>query len=176
MKPVALVGVVAVAVFGVGVGVGSARAAAPAPDPPPLAVAPDLPQQAAEPGPASPVSRAPAVTRTVVRTVVTPVDATQEAPARREVAPAAKRKPPAKAKRTSPVPKPKRKPVAVASRPQSTHDRPLLPLAAAAEVGVAVKELDRGSLALAGGGLAFVALGGAVLLLATRRQLEELSR
>jgi len=57
--------------------------------------------------------------------------------------------------------------------PERTHDRPLLPRPAAAAAVVA-EELDSGALALAGGGLAFVAFGGAVLLLATRRQLEAL--
>jgi hypothetical protein len=171
MKPGWLVGVVGVAFLGV---VGSAGAAAPAPDPPPLAVAPETPVATPEPAPApaAAVRQAPAVTRTTVvevpvvtRPVGTPA-ATQKAPARRAVAPVSKQKPAAKPKGAE----------VAATRPERTHDRPLLPLPVAQEVAGAVERFERGPLALAGAGLAFVALGGAVVLLATRRQLGMLPR
>ena len=170
MKPGWLVGVVGVAFLCVGVG--STGAATPAPDAPPLAVAPEAPAPAPEPAPA--VRQTPVVTPTVAteapvvtRTVETPA-VRREAPARRAVAPVAKPKP-------KPAATPKRKQVA-AARPEQTHDRPLLPLPAAAEVAAAAERFERGPLALAGGGLAFVAFGGAVVLLAARRQLVELAR
>ena len=105
--------------------------------------------------------RAPVVTRTVVTpapVVTRTVVVTREAPAKPTPATT---KPVARVK---PKPKPKPKPVFVA-RP---HDRKPLPLVALIP---SVEELDRGMLVLAGAGLAFVALGGAVVLLAARREL-----
>ena len=162
---------------------GPATAAAPAPDPPPLAVTPEAPQ----PEPAAPKSspapvvrqtpveqRAPVVTRSVetpapvvTRTFVRPV-VTQEAPAKPAPAPA-KKQPAAK---VAAKPKPKPKPAAVV-RTLPPHDRSPVPLATLIP---SVEELDRGMLVLAGAGLAFVALGGAVVLLAARRELGELAR
>jgi outer membrane biosynthesis protein TonB len=152
---------------------GPATAAAPAPDAPPLAVTPEAPQAESAPTPApAPARQAPVVQRApvVTRTVVTPapvvtrtVVKTREVPAK--PAPV-KKKPVAPVK---PKPKPKPKPVFVA-RP---HDRKPLPLATLIP---SVEELDRGLLVLAGGGLAFVALGGAVVLLAARRELGELAQ
>lgn len=159
---------------------GSAVAASPTPDPPPLGVAPEQPQP--EPEPAAPkqapvVSQAPAVTRTVVtpapvvtRTVVTPVIVTREVPVRPAATPAkqatAKPKP---AARATPKPKPKAAAKVAAVEPTlPPHDRRPVPLA---RLVPSAEELNRGLVALAGGGLAFVALGGAVVLLAARRQL-----
>jgi outer membrane biosynthesis protein TonB len=151
------------------------QAATPSPDAPPLGVAPEAPQS--EPAPVAPARSAPAVTPTVVtqppvvvRTVETPVYVVREAPAQQAPvtkAPA-RTKPVAKATPT-PKPKPKtkaRQPEAVAKAPP--HDRNPVPLAALIPT---VEELDRGLVALAGAGLAFVALGGAVMLAAARRQL-----
>lgn len=172
MKRGWLVGVVGVAFLGV---VGSAGAATPSPDPPPLAVAPEIPKAAPDPTtPTRQARQAPAVTRSVVvetpvvtPTVSTPVIVIQEAPAR----PAPKKE---AAKQTAQAARlPRREPV-VTTPPERTHDRPLL--ARPVAVVAVVDELDRGAFALAGAGLAIVAFGGAVLLLATRRQLEELAR
>ena len=159
---------------------GSATAAAPAPDPPPLAVAPEAPQPspapASKPPPAPVVQQAPVVTRTVVtpapvvtRSVATPVVVPQEEPAK-PAGTQAKKKPAAK-KVAAVKPKPKPKPVETPALPP--HDRGPVPLVALIP---AVEELDRGLLVLAGAGLAFVALGGAVVLLAARRELEGLVR
>ena len=152
-------------------------AATPAPDPPPVAVTPD-----AQPTTA-PVRRAPAVTRTVVtpptapvvtRTVVTPVIVTREVPVRPAAAPAeqrqAKPKPAAKAK---PKPAAKPKPEQAVVRTLPPHDRHPVPLARFVPTA---EELNRGLVALAGGGLGFVALGGTVVLLAARRQFGGLAR
>lgn len=159
----------------------TAAAAAPSPDPPPLAVTPEPPETAA-------TEPAPAATRTVVtsppapvvtRTVVTPVIVTREVPARPGAAAAttAKATPQPKAK--------KQKKAVVAAKPKPTpaegavvrtlppHDRHPVPLA---RFVPSAEELNRGLVALAGGGLGFVALGGAVLLLAARRQFGELAR
>jgi hypothetical protein len=157
-------------------------AATPAPDPPPLAVAPEAPNQPPVQSTQAPVERAPVVTRTVVtqapvvtRTVVTPIIVTREVPVRPAAAPAKKQQAKAAPK---PKPKPARKaatkpkPATVlpAARP---HDRSPVPLA---RFVPSAEELNRGLVALAGAGLAFVALGGAVLLLAARRQFGELAR
>lgn len=152
-----------------------AQGASPSPDPPPLGVAPEAPRS--EPAPAPVPQPAPApnlvVTqpRVVVRTVEEPVYVVREVPAKPAATPQspvrAKPKPMAK---TTPKPKPK-KPVVV---PKAVpHDRGPVPLAAFIPT---VEELNRGLLALAGVGLAFVALGGAVMLAAARRQLEGLAR
>jgi hypothetical protein len=158
---------------------GTAAAAAPSPDPPPLAVTPEPPEPATSDPP-------PAVTRTVVtsppapvvtQTVVTPVIVTRELPARPAAAPATTAK-------ATPKPKAKKKAV-VAVKPKPTptegavvrtlppHDRHPVPLARFVPTA---EELNRGLVALAGGGLGFVALAGAVLLLAARRQFGELAR
>lgn len=157
----------------------TAAAAAPSPDPPPLSVTPEPPETAA-------AEPAPAATRTVVtstpapvvtRTVVTPVIVTREVPARPAAAPTT-----AKA---TPQPKAKKKKAVVAAKPTPTptegavvrtlppHDRHPVPLA---RFVPSAEELNRGLVALAGGGLGFVALAGAVLLLAARRQFGELAR
>ena len=149
-----------------------AQGASPSPDPPPLGVAPEVPQP--EPAP-SPVQPAPAPTRgvtqprVVVRTVEEPVYVVREVPATTPARP----KPVAKAKPAAapkPKPKPERQAPAAKAAP---HDRSPVPLAAFIPT---VEELNRGLLALAGAGLAFVALGGAVMLAAARRQLEGLAR
>ena len=158
----------------------TAAAAAPSPDPPPLAVTPEPPEAAA-------AEPAPAVTRTVVtsspapvvtRTVVTPVIVTREVPARPSATPATTAK-------ATPQPKAKKKKALVAAKPTPTptegavvgtlppHDRHPVPLT---RFVPSAEELNRGLVALAGGGLGFVALGGAVLLLAARRQVGELAR
>lgn len=149
-----------------------AQGASPSPDPPPLGVAPEAPQP--DPSPAPVTQPAPAPTRVVtqprvvVQTVEEPVYVVREAPA--TSAPAAttpsRPKPVAKAKPAAkPKPTPKRQEPAPKAPP---HDRSPVPLAAFIPT---VEELDRGLLALAGAGLAFVALGGAVMLAAARRQL-----
>ncbi|HEX5799494.1 MAG TPA: hypothetical protein VFY02_05265 [Gaiellaceae bacterium] len=158
----------------------TAAAAAPSPDPPPLAVTPEPPEAAA-------AEPAPAVTRTVVtsspgpvvtRTVVTPVIVTREVPARPSATPTgprAKPKPKPKAAvkaAVTPKPKPATEQPSVARTPQP-HDRHPVPLA---RFVPSAEELNRGLVALAGGGLALVALGGGVLLLAARRQFGELAR
>jgi hypothetical protein len=125
------------------------------------------------------------VTRTVVtsspapvvtRTVVTPVIVTREVPARPSATPTATRaKPKAKPKaavKPAVTPKPATEQPSVARTPEP-HDRHPVPLA---RFVPSAEELNRGLVALAGGGLGFVALGGAVLLLAARRQFGELAR
>jgi hypothetical protein len=156
----------------------TAAAAAPSPDPPPLAVTPEPPEAAA-------AEPAPAVTRTVVtsspapvvtRTVVTPVIVTREVPARPSATPTATRaKPKAKPKaavKPAVTPKPATEQPSVARTPEP-HDRHPVPLA---RFVPSAEELNRGLVALAGGGLGLVALGGGVLLLAARRQFGELAR
>jgi hypothetical protein len=157
----------------------TAAAAAPSPDPPPLAVTPEPPKTtAAEP--------APAVTRTVdtstpapvvTRTVVTPVIVTREVPARPAAVPATTAK-------ATPKPKAKKKKAVVAAKPTPAPTkgavvRTLPPpdrhLVLPARVAPSAEELNRGLVAVAGGGLGFVALAGAVLLLAARRQFGELA-
>jgi outer membrane biosynthesis protein TonB len=145
-----------------------AGAASPSPDPPPLGVAPEAPRPEPEqPVTPAPRSTAPAATQTpvVVRTVEEPVYVVREAPAR--TAPATKAPVrPKQAVKATPKPTPKPKPTAaVVTAP---HDRGPVPLAAFVP---SVEELNRGLVALAGGALAFVALGGAVMLAAARRQL-----
>jgi outer membrane biosynthesis protein TonB len=142
---------------------GTAAAAAPSPDPPPLAVT-----RTVVTSPPAPV---------VTRTVVTPVIVTREVPARPAAAPAttAKATPKPKAKKKAAVAvKPKPAPTEEAAvRTLPPHDRHPVPLA---RFVPSAEELNRGLVALAGGGLGFVALGGAVLLLAARRQFGELAR
>ncbi len=111
------------------------------------------------------VTPAPVVTRRVATPIVI-----EEEPARPAVTPA-KKKP--VAKKAAPVrakPKPKPKPAVFVARP---HDRGPVPLAALIPTA---EELDRGLLVLAGFGLAFVALGGGIVLLAARRELGEFVR
>ena len=149
-----------------------AQGASPSPDPPPLGVAPEAPQPyRAAPAPvtkpAPPQTRVVTQPRVVVRTVEEPVYVVREVPATTPTRP----KPVAKAKpAAAPKPKPKRQEPAPKAPP---HDRSPVPLAAFIPT---VEELNRGLLALAGAGLAFVALGGAVMLAAARRQLEGLTR
>lgn len=161
---------------------GNAVAASPSPDPPPLAVAPEEPNSAPAapaPKPKPVVRQAPVVTRTVVtpapvvtRTVETPVIVTREVPVQAAATPAPKAKPkpkPATKAKLTPKPRPKAKPRVAAVEPVlPPHDRRPVPLARFIPTA---EELNRGLVALAGGGLAFVALGGAVVLLAARRQL-----
>jgi hypothetical protein len=141
-------------------------AAAPSPDPPPLPVAP-------EPEPARPAP-SPVVRDTRVVTVVV-----TQAPVVRSSTPSVV----VPAHRAKPKPKPKAAPVKVtrvgkpkASAPapvvRPPHDRNRLPLAAfTASPSPSADSVDRDLLALAGFGLLLVALGGAVVLFAARRQL-----
>ena len=156
---------------------GPAYGAEPSPDPPPIGVAPEAPQPERDPTPAAATRSAPAPVRVVtqppvvVRTVEDPVYVVREVPAK----PAATPQPPVRAKpkpvaKATPKPKPKKPAVVLKAAP---HDRSPVPLAAFIPT---VEELNRGLLALAGVGLAFVALGGAVMLAAARRQLEGLTR
>jgi hypothetical protein len=113
--------------------------------------------------------------RVVVRTVEEPVYVVREAPATPATKPAATPQAPVRVKpkqvaKATPKPKPKPKRPAVVARAEP-HDRSPVPLAAFIPT---VEELNRGLLALAGAGLAFVALGGAVMLAAARRQLQGL--
>jgi hypothetical protein len=158
---------------------GPATAAAPAPDPPPLAVTPEAPQPepASKPAPVrqAPVARQPApvvvTPRPVVtRRVATPIVVEQDDPAKPAAAPVKKKPVAKKAVPVKAKPNPKPKPAVFVARP---HDRSPVPLATLIP---SVEELDRGMLVLAGAGLAFVALGGAVVLLAARRELGELAR
>jgi protein TonB len=136
-----------------------ARAATPSPDPPPNAVTPEPP----------PVTRTqPAPVRSAPATVAPAPVVHRAAPVVRAQpvqAPAAKPKPVVK-------PKPiKRAAVAkhpVRQAPAVPHDRRPVPLASFVPT---VEELNRGLAAFAGFGLAFVALGGAVVLVAARREL-----
>ena len=148
----------------------SSGAASPSPDPPPLDVAPEAPRPEPAAAPVTPSTPAPqpVVTqpRVVVRTVEEPVYVVREVPARTAPPPKApaRAKPVVKAKlKATPTPK---RPAVVAKAPP--HDRGPVPLAAFVP---SVEELDRGLVALAGAALAFVALGGAVMLAAARRQL-----
>jgi hypothetical protein len=134
-----------------------AQAATPAPDPPPEAVAPEPPPvTGTQP---EPVRSAPVIV-TPAPVVHRAAPVTRAQPAQ---APAAKPKPVAKAKPKA-VARPAPKPVAATRVP---HDRSRVPLAAV----VTVNELDRSLLTVAGIALLLVALGGAVLLAAARRQL-----
>jgi hypothetical protein len=151
-------------------------AATPAPDPPPVAVTPDA-------QPTAPVRRAPAVTRTVVtpptapvvtRTVVTPVIVTREVPVRPAPVQQRQAKPkPKAAVKPKPAVRAKAKPEQSVARTLPPHDRHRVPLARFVPTA---EELNRGLVALAGGGLGFVALGGAVVLLAARRQFGAVAR
>jgi hypothetical protein len=134
--------------------------AAPAPDPPPLSVAPE--PQPEQPAPAPVVRQAPVVTPRVV--TQTPLVRTST-PAVVVPVQRAKTKPKAAAPvKVARVVKPKAQtPVA---RPP--HDRNKVPLAAFVP---SVDSIDRDLLALAGFGLLLVAVGGAVVLFAARRQL-----
>jgi hypothetical protein len=138
--------------------------ATPSPDPPPVAVTPEAPrpERASKPAPvlATPVT-APrvVVSRPSVNT-------------RRAATPAARRSVSAKPKPAKVRPTPK--PAAVVRT--SPHDQALVRLPAAADVADAVDRFDRGLLAFAGAGLAVDARGGAVVLLAARRDLKELAR
>ena len=134
-----------------------ARAAAPSPDPPPDAVAPEAP----------PVTRTqPAQARSAPATVApNPVVHRPVVRAQQPQAPAAKPKPVVKPKPVKRVAVTKRAAVPPSAVP---HDRGPVPLAALVPT---VDELNRGLAAFAGLGLAFVALGGAVVLVAARREL-----
>ena len=141
-------------------------AAAPSPDPPPLPATP-------EPQPARPAP-SPVVRDTRVVTVVV-----TQAPVVRSSTPSvvvpvhrakAKPKPKAAPVKVTRVGKPKASAPAPVVRPP--HDRNRLPLAAfTASPSPSVDSVDRDLLALAGFGLLLVALGGAVVLFAARRQL-----
>ncbi len=135
----------------------SAAAAAPSPDPPPAPPAPPK-TEPVQPTVTVVVRQAPVVTPAPVVQRPTPV---RKAPAQR-----AKPKPaPAK---VTPVVKPKAKAPAPVARPP--HDRYRVPLAAFV-ASPSADSVDRDLLALAGFGLLLVALGGAVVLFAARRQL-----
>ena len=152
----------------------ASSAATPAPDPPPVTVTPDA-------KPTAPVQRAPTVRRTAVapptvvtRTVVTPVIVTREVPARPAATPAQRR--PAKPKaavKPKPAAAAKAKPEQAVAPALPPHDRSRVPLARFVPTA---EELNRSLVAVAGGGLGFVALGGAVVLLAARRQFGGLAR
>jgi outer membrane biosynthesis protein TonB len=137
----------------------SATAATPSPDPPPQPAPPKA--EPVQPTVTVVVRQAPVVTR---------------APVVQRPAPVAK----APAKRVKPKPGPAKvtrvvKPRASAPAPvvPPPHDRYGAPLAAlAASPSPSVDSIDRDLLALAGFGLLLVALGGAVVLFAARRQLE----
>jgi hypothetical protein len=137
--------------------------AAPSPDPPPLAAAPEPQPARPAPAPAPVVRQAPVVT-----VVVTQAPLVRSSPPA-AVAPVRHVK--ANPKKTAPlkvkhVVKPKAKAPAAVARPP--HDRNRVPLAAFVP---SVHSIDRDLLALAGFGLLLVALGGAVVLFAVRRQL-----
>lgn len=137
-----------------------ARAATPSPDPPPVAVAPEPPPAArtqparVRQAPVTVAPRAPVVRRAA------PVVRAQSVQT-----PAAKPKPVVKPKPTKRARVTKRTVVPASAVP---HDRGPVPLAAFVPT---VEELNRGLAALAGLALAFVALGGAVVLVAARREL-----
>jgi hypothetical protein len=133
--------------------------AAPSPDPPPL-----------PPPKTEPVQ--PTVTVVVQAPVVTPTPVRHSTPVAKAPAQRVKPKPapaPAKAK-VKRVVKPKAsKPVPVVRPP---HDRNRVPLVAfTPSPSPAADSIDRDLLALAGFGLLLVAIGGAVVLFAARRQL-----
>ena len=135
----------------------SAAAAAPSPDPPPAPPAPPK-TEPVQPTVTVVVRQAPVVTPAPVVQRPTPV---RKAPTQR-----AKPKPaPAK---VAPVVKPKAKAPAPVARPP--HDRYRVPLAAFV-ASPSADSVDRDLLALAGFGLLLVAMGGAVVLFAARRQL-----
>lgn len=127
---------------------------APSPDPPPLSVTPEPRPQPAAPAPI--VRRAPVASPTVVRRSTPDVSAPVRIAKPKAVARARVRR----------VAKPKA--AAPASLRRSPHDRSVVPPVAFVP---AVDSLDRDLLALAGLGLLLVALGGAVVLFAARRQL-----
>jgi outer membrane biosynthesis protein TonB len=136
-----------------------AHAATPAPDPPPEAVAPEAPPVTrTQPAPVrsapAVVPPAPVVHRAAPVTRAQPVQK-----------PAAKPKPVVKPKPTKRATVTKRTVVPASADP---HDRSPVPLAAFVPT---VEELNRGLAAFAGLALAFVALGGAVVLVAARREL-----
>lgn len=134
-----------------------ARAATPSPDPPPDALAPEAPPAArTQPAPVrgAPVTVAPVVHRAVPAVRAQPPQA-----------PAAKPKAVVKPKPVKRTAVTKRTVVPPSAVP---HDRGPVPLAAFVPT---VDELNRGLAAFAGLGLAFVALGGAVVLVAARREL-----
>ncbi len=134
-----------------------ARAATPSPDLPPDAVAPEPP----------PVTRTqPAPVRSAPATVA-------PAPVVHHAAPVVRAQPAqAPAAKPKPVVKPIKRTVvtkhAVVPAAAVPHDRGPVPLASFVPT---VEELNRGLAAFAGLGLAFVALGGAVVLVAARREL-----
>ena len=136
-----------------------ARAATPSPDPPPNAVTPEPP----------PVTRTqPAPVRSAPATVAPAGVVPRAAPgvrAQPAQAPATKQKRVVKAKPTKRATVTKR---TVAPASAIPHDRGPVPLAAFVPT---VEELNRGLAAFAGLALAFVALGGAVVLVAARREL-----
>jgi hypothetical protein len=145
-------------------------AATPAPDPPPVAVAPERPPVAKTVP--LPVQRAPVrsgkATVAPVRVVhrAAPVVRGQSAqlPAakpKRAVRP----KPTKSATVTKPAAPIKRNVVSASAAP---HDRGPVPLAALAPT---VEALNRGLAAFAGVALAFVTLGGALVLVTARREL-----
>jgi len=138
---------------------GPASAATPTPDPPPVAVAPEAP----------PVTRKqPAPVRSAP-VIVPPAPVVQRAApvvrAQPVRAPAAKPKAVVESKlvKTRAATKEKVEPASAVP-----HDRRVVPLASFVPT---VEELNRGLAALAGIGLALVALGGAVVLAAARREL-----
>ena len=148
----------ALALLGLILAAGS-LAATPSPDPPPQAVAPEAP----------PVARTqPAPVRSAQPTVV-PVRVVHPAagvvPAQPPRLPVVKSKPVVKPKPTKTAKVTKGTVVPASAVP---HDRGPVPLAAFVP---AVEELNRSLAAFAGLGLAFVAFGGTLVLVAARREL-----
>lgn len=141
--------------------------ATPAPDPPPVAVAPELPPVAKTVPARVPVRRARA-TVAPVRVVHRAAPAAAAQPARLPTAklkPTLRPKPTKRPRATERATLIKRNAVTASKAP---HDRGPVPLAAFAPT---VEELNRGLAAFAGAALAFVALGGALVLLTARREL-----
>jgi outer membrane biosynthesis protein TonB len=132
--------------------------AAPSPDPPPAPPAPPK-TEPVQPTVTVVVRQAPVVTPAPVVQQPKPV---AKVPVQRAKPKPAKVKPVVKPKASAPV----------VARPP--HDRNRVPLAAFVATPSA-DSVDRDLLALAGFGLLLVAMGGAVVLFAARRQLRELA-
>jgi hypothetical protein len=144
-------------------------AATPTPDLPPPAVAPERPPVAKTvPAPVrqAPVRSAKATVEPVQ--VIRPAAPVGRGPSAQ---PATKPKPTVRPKPTKSAAPTKRATLGkhnVVSASAAGHDRGPVPLAAFAPT---VEELNRGLAALAGAALAFVALGGALVLVTARREL-----
>lgn len=136
-------------------------AAAPAPDPPPLPVAPEpapTPRPAPTPVPRATVPSAPPTT--FVPSTIRVAPAVTVPRVARKAAPAKKATP----KRVQPASRPK----SVVRTTSPPRDRFVLALPVSATTD---EPFERALLLLAGAGLALVAAGGSVVLLAVRKQL-----